>query len=312
MNVSYVNYELNAIQSRTRRYTGVSALIHITFFLMLFLMRTIAPGPEKLVEITWIDPAPIRPIATKTISPPAKKELVRKSSEFNTKEHFERDMPRADVAPETQISAASKDRLSERLVKLQRAAVENNVQIAGIAKPSALTKPVLAGIPVEQERTGSPGELARQPSSGMKPLELERSPTNVSKPAIANIRLPEVEASSEPAKPTDTTARRTLAGASLVGPVANRSLISYQTPVYPEWAKREGVEGSSSIYFVVLPDGRIKNSVVVQKTSGFEDFDRNAIDALLTWRFESLRGSEVGEQWGTITFHYRLNSTRSN
>jgi TonB family protein len=312
MNISYVNHELNAIQSHTRRYTGLSALIHITFFLLLFLMRTIAPGPEKLVEITWIDPAPIKPVATKTTAPPGKKELVRRSSDFTTKEHFEREMPRAEVTPESQMLAASEDKLVKRLATLQRAAVENNVQIAGITPPSALTKPVLAGIPTEQERNGTPGELARQQSRGAKPVELARKPTNVSKPAIASIATPKVEATPEPAKASDNTARRTLAGASLVGPVANRSLISYQTPVYPEWAKREGVEGSSSIYFVVLPDGRIKKSVVVEKTSGFEDFDRNAIDALLTWRFEALQGSQVGEQWGTITFHYRLNSTTSN
>jgi TonB family protein len=290
----------------------VSAVVHLSVFLLIFLMRSIAPGPERLVEITWIESVPIRPAATKTTSPPGEKELVRKSPEFKIKEHFVRDMPRAEVAPQPQTATASEDKLEKRLVTLQRSTVDKNVQIAGISSPSALTKPVLAGIPAEQERTGKPGELARQPSSGTKALELERAPLKTSNPAIASVRLPEVKTSPEPAKPTDKMARRTLAGASLVGPVADRSLISYQTPLYPEWAKQEGVEGSSSIYFVVLANGQIKKNVVVQKTSGFEDFDRNAINALLTWRFEALRGGEMGEQWGTITFHYRLNSVTPN
>jgi TonB family protein len=97
---------------------------------------------------------------------------------------------------------------------------------------------------------------------------------------------------------------------TLTGQIADRPLITYGRPVYPEWAKREGVEGSSTIYFVVLPDGSVKERVVVQKTAGFEDFDENAIEALLAWRFEPLRGSNPGEQWGTITFHYRLSEAQ--
>jgi TonB family protein len=62
------------------------------------------------------------------------------------------------------------------------------------------------------------------------------------------------------------------------------------------------------IYFVVLADGRVKENVMVQRTSGFADFDQNAVDAILAWRFESLAAGKTGEQWGTILFHYRLRS----
>ena len=96
------------------------------------------------------------------------------------------------------------------------------------------------------------------------------------------------------------------------GPVADRPLVSYSKPAYPEWAKREAVEGSVNLYFVVEPDGTVRTNVMIQKTSGFEDFDRNATNALLAWRFEPLESSATGEQWGTITFHYRLSNTASN
>jgi TonB family protein len=66
------------------------------------------------------------------------------------------------------------------------------------------------------------------------------------------------------------------------------------------------VEGSVTIYFVVLPDGRVKENIMLQKTSGFSDFDDNALNALKMWRFKPLEGGATGEQWGTITFHYRL------
>ena len=91
-----------------------------------------------------------------------------------------------------------------------------------------------------------------------------------------------------------------------MGPVADRPVIQHTTPVYPEWAKRDAVEGSVTLYFVVRPDGTIKENVLVQKTAGFEDFDENARVALKAWRFQPLAAGRTGEQWGTITFHFRL------
>ena len=111
------------------------------------------------------------------------------------------------------------------------------------------------------------------------------------------------------AKTTDSSARRLLAGAALQGPVVDRPLISYTTPIYPEWAKRQAIEASVTLYFVVLPDGRVKENILIQKTSAYEDFDRNATNALLTWRFEPLKAEAIGEQWGLITFHYKLSDS---
>ena len=96
------------------------------------------------------------------------------------------------------------------------------------------------------------------------------------------------------------------AGATLMGPIADRAVVSHVTPLYPDWAKGEGVEGSVTLYFVVRPDGSVRENVLVQKTAGFEDFDENARTALRAWRFEALHEGRIGDQWGTITFHFRL------
>ena len=56
----------------------------------------------------------------------------------------------------------------------------------------------------------------------------------------------------------------------------------------------------------MLADGRVKTNILVKRTSGFEDFDGNATAALRDWKFEPLPGGATGEQWGEITFHYRL------
>ncbi len=91
-----------------------------------------------------------------------------------------------------------------------------------------------------------------------------------------------------------------------MGPVADRALLAHGKPTYPEWAKKQAIEASVTLYFIVRPDGRIKENVLVEKTSGFEEFDLNAIRALRGWKFEPLAPGTTGEQWGQITFHFRL------
>ena len=49
-----------------------------------------------------------------------------------------------------------------------------------------------------------------------------------------------------------------------------------------------------------------QQGVRVEKTTGFADFDRNAVAALAGWRFQALTKGAAHEQWGTITFRFRL------
>src|SRR5262249_19163552 len=118
--------------------------------------------------------------------------------------------------------------------------------------------------------------------------------------------LPSNRAEEAPPSSGGETARRSLAGASLAGPIADRAILQMTQPVYPDWAKKDAVEGSVTLYFIVRPDGSVKENVLVQKTAGFQDFDESARTALRAWRFEALRAGRTGEQWGTITFHFRL------
>ena len=50
----------------------------------------------------------------------------------------------------------------------------------------------------------------------------------------------------------------------------------------------------------------MKENVLIERTSGYDDFDRRAKAALAAWRFESLGPGAVAEQWGRIEFKYRL------
>ncbi len=100
---------------------------------------------------------------------------------------------------------------------------------------------------------------------------------------------------------------RNLGGATLSGLVADRGVLEHTMPTYPAWAMSQAVEATVTLSLRVRPDGLVNQNVQIQKTAGFEDFDRKAIEAIRQWRFESLTGHDAREQWGTITFRYRLN-----
>src|SRR5439155_901040 len=140
----------------------------------------------------------------------------------------------------------------------------------------------------------------------LEPGDLAAAPAG-SAPALATVQetRPGTETPA-PARASDTTARRTVAGASITGPIVDRPIVSYLVPVYPEWAKHDAVEGAVTLYFVVRADGGVKENILVQKTAGFEDFDESARVALRVWRFRPLPSGQTGEQWGTTTFHFRL------
>jgi TonB family protein len=311
VNVSHLSLEMNAIRIRTQRLTAVSFAVHVLLILWLVLMPTITRDDAVLTEITWLEPAPPAPASPQTVaakSEPAKERSIpqQRPSVHDTREHFKRERQEADVTLEPQKLETTADKLNERLAVLQQKTVSEPAKLSVPISSSPVGKLQPAGLP---EQSRKPAELTRQKTAGSTPIELKRTPKRVQQAATLSTSLPEREVAPTRSPKTDTQARKMLAGASLTGPVADRPLLYYCKPEYPEWAKREAVEGSVSITFVVLPDGSIKENIMVEKTSGFVDFDDNAAKALLTWRFEPIGAGKTGEQWGTITFHYRLSGS---
>lgn len=81
----------------------------------------------------------------------------------------------------------------------------------------------------------------------------------------------------------------------------------YQTrPAYPETARRAGVEGITVLKFEVLATGRV-GAVVVERSAGFPDLDRAAVEGVKTWRFEpARRGSQPVAVWVTLPVRFEL------
>jgi TonB family protein len=278
----------------------MSVAAHVLVLALLMIPRPDSGGGFVLTEIDYLPGLPGAPAASEPVPitlPPAPRAA-------DTEERFRRREAAADVAPEPQSDYALADRLAARLESLRRDG-SNAVVAAAPAPVSARWSAASAG----DAGTPSPGTAPVALTRGRAeraPLSLQRgAPVGPARLAPATIATAVAPARPEAAS-SASTASRDLAGARLSGPVADRPIVAHTTPAYPEWAKREAVEGSVTLRFFVRPDGSIKENVLVQKTAGFEDFDQNAVAALREWRFQALPAGRTGEQWGTITFHFRL------
>lgn len=93
---------------------------------------------------------------------------------------------------------------------------------------------------------------------------------------------------------------------SIEGPAGNRRLLAKALPASPEWLARRGLELCVAIRFQVLADGAVRPGAVIQKTSGFPEIDRRALEALRRWRFEPAGGTGAAGIWGKATFRFLM------
>jgi protein TonB len=300
---------LDQIEYRRRaRWTmSVSFVAHAIILALIVLAPRVGPQGPALTEIVMVEPGDLGgPPSPPTASAPAYVERTGAAVSHATSATFRRSTSSDELTPEPQSADAVADRIASRLASIQASEPVPVKGVSSSALSSVWSTPSAPG--PASGGGGSALSLQRGgggTSSGPS-LSLHRGGSTPG-PAVVPTGLPAGEqATATPARGGETTARRVAAGAMLAGPIADRPVISSTRPVYPEWAKRDAVEGSVTLYFVVRPDGAVKENVLVQKTAGFEDFDESARTALRQWRFAPLREGRTGEQWGLVTFHYRL------
>jgi len=95
--------------------------------------------------------------------------------------------------------------------------------------------------------------------------------------------------------------------ADIEGQLSARGIKRKVFPSYPDWAKRQGVEGTVKYRISVLPNGLLRDNAALDQTSGYREMDKIVYDALIQWEFEPLP-PEVGqvEQEGVITFIFNF------
>jgi len=294
---------------RTRSSLAISIALHALLLVAIVLLPKAVPQQETFTEITLLEPGtPDAGAPAAAAAAPALREQSGVYASSDADVRFKRQDTKADIAPVPQSAQSFDDRLQSRLATLQTGVAQPvpgvaDAPVAGVlagtASPATIGGMGGNGKRVDLHRGGS-GDGAGPPVALTRGVGLGGSSL-----APATISSRHVE-SAEPAREAPSTARRMLAGAQLMGPVADRPILVHRSPVYPDWAMHDGVEGSVTLRFVVRADGTIKEDILVEKTAGFEDFDESARQALRGWKFQPLTGGRTGEQWGAITFNFRI------
>lgn len=80
-------------------------------------------------------------------------------------------------------------------------------------------------------------------------------------------------------------------------------------PAYPASARRRRVEGLVMVRARVGREGRVLETQLAH-SSGAEDLDRSAVEAVRAWRFQpGSRGTEPVEAWVNVPVRFRLGSS---
>ncbi len=82
-------------------------------------------------------------------------------------------------------------------------------------------------------------------------------------------------------------------------------------PAYPESARRENREGRVLLRVLIDDQGKTK-SVEVNRSSGHDELDGAAAEAIKRWRFYPARAGETAvESWVSIPIDFRLTDTKN-
>jgi TonB family protein len=303
--------ELTAMTRQTRRLAVWSFVVHAAGAVLLLAVAsqpTIdAATNEVLTEITWAPPEtrPVEAVAlaasTAVDEPPvlARLEPARSESAASAPSvRLPAAAPAAAPATAAHVHETGPDPVAQRLAALRVS--DGGQRVVALAGSASVPHTQWASL---SPRVTTPArELNRTAVAPVATLPvLTRARPGVVSAAATTPAEPRLE-------PAVTPAREIQPGVRLAGEVSGRRLREHTVPEYPEWAQRDGVEVSVRLLFTVLADGRVKENVLVERTSGFDDFDRLAMAALAAWRFESLDPGTTTEQWGRVEFKYRLKS----
>lgn len=291
-----LDQEFSLMRLRFQRTLAVSIGLHVLLFAWLLVNRHWVTPEAPVVEITWLEQTPVA-VPPKAKIDPAPVTEVQPASE-----------PEVSVKDRLAANTAAADQVRQRLAALQPSPVAEQA-ISSLAQSVDLANTAPATMaPVVQNTT--PTNLNRGTGTTRPAVALTRGEISSHRApaAVAALSQEKGHGGGDTADRPSAAAGavRNLGDATIKGTVADRRILTYAMPDYPAWATDEGVEAAVTLYFVVLPNGQVKEDVQVQRMASQRDFDRNAVAALRQWRFEPLSGRENLEQWGTITFRYRL------
>lgn len=321
---------------------GLSFVLHIIFLAGLSMIpasRILHSNRPRLIEVTYVDrpPEPAAP-AEKTASPEKKTNVPDMASLVASKMNLpKREASLSDVAKK--LTSSQNSAPSRAPVLSDKSGAPDLTRFASVPGTSRQASPALqdagagslAGFtkipslartsqPVLTEKSGGPAVPLSAPmgagtgrSASAAPALKENaqafspalsnggswSGTPVSARSEASVGVAAVGISGSDSGPV---------GIGIEGEIATRKILKSRTPPYPEWAQRKGIQAVVSLRLTVLADGRVKQDIILERTSGYKALDEIAIQTLRDWLFEPLPKTAWREQWGVVNFVFKLDS----
>jgi len=175
------------------------------------------------------------------------------------------------------------------------------VEIPAPIKHAAIPKPSIPK-PIRQPATESPKQI-RSEAQAIAPVP---SPTA---PAVS---LPEsgVQADNNNKVSVDTSRPvkgPSVSSVSITPPQFGAAYLSNPKPIYPAFARRMGMEGMVMLKVLVSREGNPLR-IDVAKSSGYDIFDKTAVEAVKKWRFVPARqGDTPIEEWVQVPIAFHMN-----
>ena len=251
---------------------GILISFAIHFFLIIFFpgFKTIVSQPlPKYIEISLITVSPPQPKIVKKSSPPPVKQIKRKT------------IPKV---PPVRIAIQPSEKMP---ILTPRIKSESEMKVPF---PVAKIKPIL-------EKPQEPFPLPKKEQVVSKSTQRLPQTTRLPPKSIYSTRGV-FSYEREPGEGGGETP-----SSRIRGPVSTRGILREVKPIYPEWAKKQGIEANVELKFWVLSSGEV-SSIEVYRTSGWSGLDRLASEALSQWRFVPIKRYII--QWGIITFRFKL------
>jgi protein TonB len=189
----------------------------------------------------------------------------------------------------------------------------NNRSITLPSLPTDLTvlltpEPVAPPVPVDPP---TPMPQVAPPSIVVPRIDIEVPPPPVDNPLQATTtEVPPVQQPAQPAQPVQAEVS-SKPGTPATNSGAMRSAVLADAsgcvkPNYPAASARNGDAGTVTLALLVGADGRVTGSRI-QKSSGFRELDRAAVNALSQCQFKPAMNNGVPEAgWGQIAYVWTL------
>jgi len=177
-----------------------------------------------------------------------------------------------------------------------------------IAPPAPPAPPVPPAPPPPKPAPAPPKPVAPKPRPAPMPVAVpDPTPAPAAPTGVVEPQPPAPPVAAAPvAAPAAPAAPPAPAAPSIELPSSDASYLNNPKPVYPAVSKRLGEQGKVMLRVLIGTDG-LPQKVEVKQSSGFERLDRQAIDAVMRWRFVPGKRNGVPEaMWNLVPINFVL------